>query len=109
MFEGSFDLSAKELVDTSFSGQPDMVEFCQYCKTLFVPNKQMACSKAKVFIDSQGKLVQFHSKDKHFDFASFVLFLSTSKNYSWKHIFWMIWGLFQTFQCSECNDVFTGA
>lgn len=88
-----------------------MLHSCALCKALFTSSQRewMICSKAKVFIDFHGTPIAQHVVDRAWDVNKFLISLRQNKKYSWREVYWKIWGLTHSFSCTRCARQFLAA
>ena len=88
----------------------NVMERCCYCGKLFAAKDRCktACSKAKIFIDFHGNVIAEHAPSRAWDVNKYLLSLRARK-LSWSEIYWRVWGLMATMDCSVCGLTFAAS
>ena len=85
----------------------NQISRCSLCGALFALKCQdkLICPSAKIFIDFRGKVLADHVASSSFDINRLLLNLRARK-LSWREIYWRIWGVISTMDCTICKRTF---
>eukprot|EP00760_Papus_ankaliazontas_P012179 PhM_4_TR15209/c0_g1_i1/m.52362 len=80
---------------------------CRFCGTLFTHSHPLTdtCSGAPQEVDHHGRLEGHHVPDTSWQLAPYMMLLRRL-HLSWQQIFWRLWTLSSTDQCSRCHNDF---
>lgn len=92
-----------------FQESENMLHRCAHCSELFTEGQRewQLCEKAQIFIGAHGELQAPHVIDRGFQLNKFVLALR-EKKIPWQTLFWKLFSCLAEYECTECNQRFTG-
>ena len=97
-------------LEAIFEDENSSLVRCVYCDRLFTSEQKqaMVCEKAQIFIDFHGNVIAEHVPDRNWDMNKFILFLK-SQSFTWRELYWKLWGRLVAFNCTNCGQLFSGA
>jgi hypothetical protein len=97
-------------LEAIFEDESSSLVRCVYCDRLFTSEQKqyMVCEKAQIFIDFHGNVIAEHVPDRNWEMNKFILFLK-SQSFTWRELYWKLWGRLVAFTCTNCGQMFSGA
>jgi len=93
-----------------FTEDANKLNICLYCSRLFSWKhvELLKCTKAKLFIDYHGNAISVHMEGTPLNMPDFVNYVHSKGKFSWRTIYWKIWGYTILFYCTRCDRYFRG-